>query len=246
MKAILWTSIAALILIAGRATFAQDVEVNRQNRTVAVQVTETIEVELELAIVKMGYHSFGQTQEAVYEENARIGSKIIEALRAAGVKKENIETDTATLGRVDSPYKEWTPEERKQKRFEAEQIWSIRVAPSEAQKVTDQAVAAGANEMQEVSWIVNDQVDLEAKAISIAMTKARNLAEQMAQKFGAKIGEPLFISNITQTNIVTRSGGGGGGRYATVEVLATPKPNLKLYPQEVRRDATLYVVFALE
>jgi uncharacterized protein YggE len=244
VKKIVCMSIAVLSLIGGKAAFPQEVQVNRQNRTIAVQVAETIEVEPELAIVRVGYHSFGLTQEAVYEENSRVGSRIIDALLAAGLKKESIETETARLGRVDSEYKEWTSEERKRNRFEAEQIWSIRVAPSEAQKVADQAIAAGANELQEVSWIVRNPADLEAKTIGTALAKARDLAEQMAQKFGGKIAEPLFVSNSNQTNIVTRSG--GRGRYETVEVFGTPKPNLRLFPQKVRHDATLYVVFALE
>jgi uncharacterized protein len=234
----------ASCLLSGEAAFAQDVQVNRQNRTISVQVTEMVEVDPELAIVRVGYHNYGLTQESAYEDNTRVGSKIVDALLSTGLKKESIETETVSLGRVDSERKDWSIEERKHNQFEAEQLWSARVAPSEAQRVADQAIAAGANEIQEVSWIVRDPADLEAKAIGTALGKARGIADQMAQQFGGKIGLPLFVSNGNQVNIVTKSG--GGHNYETVEVLASPKPNLKLFPQKVRHDATLYVIFAFD
>jgi uncharacterized protein YggE len=246
MRKSVWLSIVASTFLWDTAAFAQDVQVNRQNRTIAVEVTETIEVDPDLAIVRVGYHNFGSAQSAVYEENSRVASKIVDALLAAGLKKESIETEKASLGQVESAYKDWTPAERKERQFEAEQMWEIRVGPPDAQKVADQAIAAGANEMQEVSWVVKNPSDLEAKTIGTALTKARELADQMAHQFGGKIGEPLYISNHHQINIVTRSGGGGGGGLRTVEVQAAPKANLKLYPQKVRRDATIYVVFALD
>jgi uncharacterized protein len=243
MKMLRTLAIASYLVI-GQVALAQDVQVNRQNRTIAVQVTETLEVEPELAIVRFGYHSFGLTQESAYQDNTRVASKIIDALLAAGLKKESIETESVNLGRVASQNKDWTNEERRHNQFEAEQMWNARVTPSEAQKVADQAIAAGANEIQEVSWVVRDPADLEAKAISTALGKARIIAEGMTQDFGGKIGAPLFVSNGNQVNIVTKSG--DGRSYETVEVLASPKPNLRLFPQKVRHDATLYVVFALE
>ena len=232
-------------LLVGQAAFAQAVQVNHQNRTIDVEVTVAIEVEPELAIVRVGYHNFGLTQEVAYEENARAASKIIDALLAAGLKKESIETEAAHLGRLEGRNEDWTTEERKQRQFEADQTWEIRVAPSDAQKVVDRAVAAGANEVQEVSWVVKDLTELQAKSMSAALDKARGLAEQMARTIGGKIGEALYISNGDRLNIVTRSGV-GGGNFTTVEVQATPKANLNLFPQKVRRDETLRVIFALE
>jgi hypothetical protein len=78
------------------------------------------------------------------------------------------------------------------------------------------------------------------------VAKAREMAEQMAQKLGAKVGELVYASNAQPTiNVATRS----GLTMVTVQasiVTPPPKPQLKLFPKKVEREATVYAVFALE
>jgi len=116
-----------LLLFAGFAlsTRAQDIQVNRENKTVAVSVTKSVEVQPELGSVQIGYRNQGRLQSSVYEENGRQAQKIIEALLAAGVKREDIQTEAVQLGRVDEPSRE--SQQEKAPRFEAAQIWKIRV-----------------------------------------------------------------------------------------------------------------------
>ena len=56
-------------LVAGSAATAQQIQVNRENRTVAVTVTETIEVQREIALIPIGIHTYGRTQDGAYEDN---------------------------------------------------------------------------------------------------------------------------------------------------------------------------------
>ena len=48
--------------VAGQALFAQGVWVNRDNKTVSISVTESIEVQPEIGVVTLGYQNFGRTQ----------------------------------------------------------------------------------------------------------------------------------------------------------------------------------------
>ena len=93
-------------LVAGSTASAQQIQVNRENRTVAVTVTETIEVQPEIALIPIGIHTYGRTQDGAYQDNTNAGSKIIAALIQAGVKSEDIETEDIRLERVSSDDKE--------------------------------------------------------------------------------------------------------------------------------------------
>ena len=241
--------IAPLILCAGfcASAFAQDVAVNPQNRTVSVTLSETVQVDPEVAVVSLGYHNFGPTREAAYAQNTDVAKKIIAALTAAGVKLEDIETGTASLDRVDDSDKGWTGDQKKERQYEVDQEWNIRVPPAQAQNVVDVAVAAGSNELTGVNWTVSDPSALDAKANITALDKARALAEQMAGKFGAKVGQLLYVGNTQQ--VYDSAGlrrGFGNNRLQTVEVTAEKLPSLRLFPQKVRRDASINVIFALQ
>ncbi len=251
MNRLLWASVILFWLVAAPLASAQSVQVNRENRTIAVTITETVEVDPDVAIVQIGYHNFGPERDIAYRQNARVAQQIVDALLAAGVKKESIETGTVNLGRVDSERKQWTEKQRQERQFEVDQTWNVRVLPAEAQSVADRAVGAGANELQDVSWTVADSTALDARASDAALAKARDLAEKMAQTFGGKVGKLLFVSN-SESNArafldADDRGRGFGNNLAMATLVAPPPPPvLKLFPQKVRREATIYAVFALE
>ena len=68
---------------------------------------------------------------------------------------------------------------------------------------------------------------------------------------GGKVGALLYATNSNgATNFGYRNAVAGNELVTlnteTVEVTATRPMNLKLFPQKVRRDATVYAIFALE
>lgn len=229
-----WSAVAPILC-------AQEIQVNRENRVISVTATGTIEVEPEIAVVQIGYHNYGRARDSAYEENKDAAAKIIEALLAAGIKKGDIETNSVQLGPVDSPDGDWTSEQRTERQFEADEKWNVQVLPAQAQKVVDQAVAAGANEVQDVNWSVTNPAALDANATDAALAKARALAAQIAQQFGGKVGELLYVSN---------AGGNQMDRSVLYEEQVQSIPphsqNLNLFPQKVDREVTVYAVFALE
>jgi uncharacterized protein len=249
MKKLLWAAILVVSLAGAPATFGQAVQVNRDNRTVAVTVTENLEVQPELGVVQIGYHNYGRAKDDVYEENGRVAGKIIDALLGAGVKKEDIQTETVQLGRVENMYPNMAQKQDKEQQFEGQQTWKVRVPAGEVQKVVDHAVAAGANDIQNVEWEVADSKALDAKARMAAIAKARGVAEEMAKALNGKVGGLLFVSN----DVLAGSYLGQFGRNLymassgqTISVNAARLPVLNLFPQKVRAQATVYAVFALE
>src|SRR5947207_7898083 len=116
----------ALILAYGFCTvmFGQEIQVNRQNKTIAVTSEDSITADAEVAVVVIGYLNYAATQEAAFQENIRASEQITKALLGAGLSKSNIETEKLSLGRVEQDDK-WTPEIKKDRQFEAQQTWRI-------------------------------------------------------------------------------------------------------------------------
>lgn len=94
------------------ATFAQELQVNRENKTVEVTVTQKIEVEADTAKVSLEARTFGQSHDAAYQENLRIAGQVVKALLDAGTLKSRIETHGISSDtQAYSDLKELTPEE---------------------------------------------------------------------------------------------------------------------------------------
>lgn len=224
---------------------AQEIQVNRENRTIAVSATGTVKADAEIAVVELGYHNYAPTHDQAYQNNVRTSDKIIHALLASGLSRASIHTETLHLFPVFSRNTNWTAQEREERQFQARQSWKIRLPVADAQRVVDLAVQAGANEVTNVDWQVKDPEALEAKASAAALAKARTLAESMAAKLGAKLGELIYASNRIppqRGGLAFKIGGSAAGTIAP----PPPPPHLRLFPQRVSETATVYAVFALE
>lgn len=233
---------AFLLVCAITAVYAQEIQVNRQNKTIAVTAEESITADAEVAVLAIGYHNYAPTQDAAFQENIRSSNQITKSLLGTGIPKSNIETNKLRLARAEQGDK-WTTEMKKDRQFEAQQSWSITLPVSQAQAVVDLAVRSGANEVEDVDWKVADPVALQAKAGGAALAKARAIAEQMAKGLGTKLGELVYASNRTPMSRFSAN--------EVVSTMATPvererKPQLTLFPQQVKSEATVYAVFAIE
>jgi len=232
------------ILIAGSA-LSQDIQINRQNKTIAVTADESVTADAEVAVVAIGYHNYALTQDAAFRENVRVAAQITQALLQAKIAADNIETEKLTLGHVQTD-QSWTDQMKKERVYEGEQSWHVNLPVAQAQAVVDLAVKAGANEVDDVEWNVIDPVALQAKASGAALAKARSIAEQMAKGLGTKLGELVYASNRAPVAKAWR------GALQTVEVnasmatVADQQPKLQLFPQKVKSEATVYAVFAIE
>jgi hypothetical protein len=230
--------------LAAATALSQDIQINRQNKTIAVTADESTTADAEVAVLAIGYHNYAPAQDAAFRENVRAAEQIVRALLDANVADGNIETEKLRLGRTEENEK-WTDEMKKDRRFEAQQSWEVTVSAAQAQAVVDLAVKAGANEVEDVEWNVVDPVALQAKASGAALAKARSIAEQMAKGLGTKIGELVYASNRAPVAKMWR-----GALSTPQSMIVTGKtedqPKLKLFPQKVKSDATVYAVFSIE
>ena len=108
------------------------------------------------------------------------------------------------------------------------------------------AVAAGANQIEQVDWSVAEDKQLEAKAYGAALKRAKDVAEQTAAQSGLKLGEIVTIVNSPGPLArFTRSDAGGGELMYAMAVAAPKIAMLKLQPGIVEPEASVTVVYSV-
>jgi uncharacterized protein len=217
---------------------AQSGRIASDKKTIEIRATDRVSSQAEVATVRVGFQNVAPTKDAVYDENVRAANKIVQALRAAGTAADAIETDSIKLEREDT-----TQGVPASTRYSAEQDWRIRVKASEAQKIVDIAVSAGANQVGGVQWNVSDPEALEAKAYGAALARAKRIAEQTAAQAGVKLGEILSISNsVSPFALLDRT---VNTMSAMIGVSTSTVTSLKLFPEDVVREASVTIVYAI-
>jgi uncharacterized protein len=237
-----------VLLWTATAVFSQEIQVNRQNKTVEVGVKITISAEAEIADVTIGCLTYGDSHNETYNDNLRSADKVLKAILAFGVPKENISSTRIELSETDSDERDNKgSKQTKPRRFKAHQSWKIRVSAGDAQKVIDIAIQAGANGIESVEWGVKDPAAFEARARAAALEKARTVAAELAKSLDAKIGEPLYISNeMVEITYVSKRGSDKPDYVDQKGVFETPEFKLQLFPEKIQEEARVQVVFALE
>ena len=106
------------------------------------------------------------------------------------------------------------------------------------------AVAAGANQIENVEWSVKDSAQLEARAYAAALKRAKGIAEQTASQTGLKLGEIVSIVNATSSN--NRFSRGNAGGLALFAMVEAPKmAMLKLQLGMVEHEASVTITFSI-
>lgn len=111
------------------------------------------------------------------------------------------------------------------------------LAVPRAQAAVDLAVKRGANEVDDVDWNVADPIALQAKASGAALAKARAIADQMAKGLGTKLGELVYASNRAPVGKFFRHLA-MNTESAEVSAIGEREPQLTLFPQKVKSEAT--------
>lgn len=228
---------------------AQTIQINRDNKTVAVSATDEASLTADIAAISIGFEVFGSDSDHVYADGARLSHAIIEALHKAGVKEGEIASSQQSLERNTNFDEKDSETVRTARQFKFSQSWEVSVPPSAAAGVIRIAVAAGANKSGSIDWRLTDRKALQAKAAANALVKARAIASDMAEGLHVKLGALIYASNQTpNTNIFFMRKWQGTSLNTESASISTVEqaPPLEIRPQTVREEATVYAVFAIE
>src|SRR3954464_12279223 len=95
---------AALPVISSTQTgFAQTIQVNKENRTIAITATDKVTVMADQATLHIGFIAYGPDSNTAYANGSRISNAIIRALTGAGIPKETIQSENQQVSPV-QPY----------------------------------------------------------------------------------------------------------------------------------------------
>lgn len=242
MNAIRSSVLAAAMAVVPMVMSAQTIQVNKENRTIAITSTDKVTAIADQATVHIGFIAYGPDSNTAYANGSKVSNAIVRALTASGIAKETIQSENQQLQPVQNYQIDKLPEAQKaQRQFQVSESWTIKTEAGDAAKVLDTAVKAGANNSGQIEWGFKDDNTPQAQAAAKALKRARAQAEQMAAGLNAKLGVLLYASNEVQASPrpVMYAQMGAAKAVMNVEPLA-------INPREIEKSATVYAVFAIE
>lgn len=211
-------------------------------RSIAITATDRVMRPADVATVHIGYQIFGPEQSALYTQAAKTSNAIIDALRAAGVANDSIESEQQSIGPTE-PYQlnQLTPAERDSHAFTAQQSWTVRSTPAEAARIIDLASKAGGNKSGQIDWSLKYPNAANAEAAAHALQRAKAQAQAMATGLNVHLGQLLYASNEVQASPI---------RPVPMMAMAKADANaarpLAINNRQIETSATVYAVFAIE
>jgi uncharacterized protein len=222
---------------------AQIIQVNKENRTIAITATDKVTAQADTATVHIGFIVYGPDSDWAYATGSRISNGIIQALTTADVPADAIESESQSVSPVQSYQQEkMTPAEKAQHQFQVTQSWTVRTSAADAAKVLDIAVKAGANQSGQIDWSLKDESGPQAEAAAKALSSARLQAAQMAHSLNAKVGALLYASNQIEVSPIRPVMAAMAAPMTTQSKVAP----LAINPRQIEKIATVYAVFAIE
>lgn len=209
--------VAALVLIAGCSaplqsgpgTAAADTASHPAVRTVSTAGTGAVAADADRAVVTVAVTARGASADAVRDRVAANATRMREALRAAGVADDELQTVSFRL----SSRLQLDPETGVQTiaGYEAVHAHRIETTPSAAGEIVDTAVDNRATEVSGVAFTLSDEArtELRSQALERAMTDARADADVVAEAAG------LAVTGVRSASI-----GSSGPIYAVRESAA--------------------------
>jgi uncharacterized protein YggE len=229
------------VLIAALAAQAQQIQVNKDNRTIAITATDKATAEAETATVHIGFQLFAPDSDTAYANGSRVSNAIVSALKQSGIPDKAIQSESQGLHPNNFFNDKDSAQDRLKKQFVLEQNWTVETSAKDAPNALHLAVQAGANNSGAIDWNVADRKELQAQAAANALTRAQVIAAQMAKGLGVKVIGLIYASNQTPEQPGPRP-------LQLFAKLQAPPPvqPLAIEPRRIEEDATVYAVFAIE
>lgn len=194
---------------------------------ITVTAVGSVKAEPDRAELSFGVTTEGATAKQASRANAARMTELIDALKAAGVRGQDIRTQNVSVSRRHSPTGEPLPG------YTAENTVSVKVASNRAGAIVDLAVASGATNASGPSFDVSDREALYRDALRAAVREARTKAEAIADAGGVSVGD------------VRRVVEGGTAEPAVYLETAARAPATPVEPGEEEIHATVTVTFAV-
>lgn len=187
-------SVALIVsaLIAPAATVAQ---VASENGDITPSITVSgmgrVKAEPDVADINLGVTKQAEDAKTASEQAATAMAAVIKALQAAGIADTDIQTTTISL----MPVYDYDDNPPQIEGWEATNLVNVTVRDIDTVgDVVDAATAAGATNINGITFRVDDPTAAEAEARTAAVADARSKADQLAAAAGVTIVGVLTMS----------------------------------------------------
>lgn len=156
--------------------------------TIAVSATSTIYVEPDLAIITFSVVTEAQTVSKAMDANVKRMNAVINCLKQLGVEDKDLKTTNFNISL------RYEQDNAMQKRVLVgyQMYQSLTVKIRNFQKLADiiqGALDAGANQISNLVFMVEDPEEIQKQARTQAIEKARVRAQELADKLGIQLGK---------------------------------------------------------
>jgi uncharacterized protein len=161
-------------------------------RLVTVTGEATVAVAPDAAVIRIGVNSQDKTAREASEANAKQMTAVLAAIKATGIADRDIQTSRLSLQPQYDPNKNGTA---RLTGFQASNQVTVKIRDiDKLPALLDRAIAAGANEMSGIEFVITEQSKLLDRARDDAIADARRKAELYAQAAGSKLGSVVSIT----------------------------------------------------
>jgi uncharacterized protein YggE len=161
-------------------------------RLVTVTGEATVAVAPDAAVIRIGVNSQDKTAREASEANAKQMTAVLAAIKDTGIADRDIQTSRLSLQPQYDPNKGGTA---RLTGFQATNQVTVKIRDiDKLPALLDRAIAAGANEMSGIEFVITEQSKLLDRARDDAIADARRKAELYAQAAGSKLGPVASIT----------------------------------------------------
>ncbi|MBF4694843.1 SIMPL domain-containing protein [Fusibacter ferrireducens] len=207
MIALVMVAVLAIGAVNSAPVSVADASADTNQRVVNVTGEGKIVVAPDLAYINLGVQTKNEDAQKAQQENTVKMNAVVEAIKKAGIKAENIKT---TGYNIYQNY-DYTPNsEVKNEYYQVNNTVNLKITDIESVgKIIDVATAAGANSVNNIQFTVADDSKYYAEALKLAMGNANSKATAIMSTFNKKPGLPVSVSEASY---------GGSTIYKTANV----------------------------
>jgi uncharacterized protein len=209
-------------------------DASNPEHSISVSGSGTVKVKPDVADVSFGVTVQKDKAKDASQAAAEQMTKVVDALKAAGVADNDIQTQMISL----QPIYDYTGSLPRLQGYQSDNQVDVTIRDlTKAGETIDAAVAAGANNVSGITFRVNDQDAANAQARDAAMKDAKSKADALASAAGVSITGVISITDVSspsQPPIYY-------GREAGAAVDATTP----VQPGKVDMEVTVTVVYSI-
>jgi uncharacterized protein YggE len=229
----------AIILTACAGTTTV-VSGNTTNYGLAVNGRGEIFLAPDVAYITIGVHTEATDVSTAVSDNANLVSSVMDALAAAGVAQEDMQTSNFSVYTMDN----YDPNTGliSGKKYSVDNTVNITARDlAGLGELLDRAITAGANSIWGVTFDLADKTAAQAQARDMAVEDAKAEAQALAAATGVTLGEIINVS-YTDSGYYNYGpyyglGGGGGGDAQAVT---------SIVPGQITVSAEVFITYAIQ